>query len=212
MTNRAAVVAFYPPGVAQSYREGIRHRFETEVRSAHIANQIQTFQGRSFILADLTTSVSRHALEKFTSDFVQNLVGADKEMWHPDFTWPILLMGAEEPLPKLRAAPPARYSYKELELRARDFEDSLKHLCSVWMVTKIGIVQESVYLLFSEANVAGYGLTPDSVIKAIAARNAVIPGGTMHTEGHNFPVQLSAEFHTADQTLAPFWALTPDTA
>src|SRR5258708_2020294 len=82
LTNRAAVVAFYPPGVAQSYREGIRHRFETEVRSAHLADQIQTFQGRSFILADLTTSISRPVLEKFTTDFVQNLVRADKERWH----------------------------------------------------------------------------------------------------------------------------------
>src|SRR6266550_4597671 len=187
MTNRAAVVAFYPAGVAQSYREGIRHRFETEVRSAGIADQIQTVQGRSFILADLTTSVSRPALQKFINDFVQNLVGADKEMWHPDFTCPILLVGSEYPLPKLRANAPARYSYKELD--------------SVGKATKIGIVQESVYLLFSEANTAGYGLTPDSVIKAIAARNAVIPGGTMHTEGHNFPVQLSGEFRSGDEML-----------
>jgi multidrug efflux pump subunit AcrB len=201
MADRAAVVAFYPPGVAQTYREGIRHRFETEVRSAHIAEQIQTVQGRSFILADLTTSAGRPALEKFISNFVQNLVGADKEMWHPDFSWPILLVGSEDPLPKLQANAPARYSYKELELRARDFEDSLKQLDSVGKVTKIGIVQESVYLLFSEANTAGYGLTADSVIKAIAARNAVIPGGTMHTEGHNFPVQLSGEVRSGDEML-----------
>src|SRR5258708_26343779 len=65
MTNRAAVVAFYPPGVSQTYREGIRHRFQTEVRPPHIAEQIQTVQGRSFILADLTTSVGRPALQKF---------------------------------------------------------------------------------------------------------------------------------------------------
>jgi len=90
-------------------------------------------------------------------------------------------------------------------LRARNFEDSLKQLDSVGKVTKIGIVQESVYLLFSEANTTGYGLTPDSVIKAIAARNAVIPGGTMHTEGHNFPVQLSGEFQSGTRCSAPSW-------
>jgi len=206
MTNRAAVVAFYPAGVAQSYREGIRHRFETEVRSAGIADQIQTVQGRSFILADLTTSVSRPALQKFINDFVQNLVGADKEMWHPDFTWPILLVGSEDPLPKLRANAPARYSYKELELRARDFEDSLKQLDSVGKVTKIGIVQESVYLLFSEANTAGYGLTPDSVIKAIAARNAVIPAAPCTRKDTTFQSNCQANFRAGTRCSVPSWA------
>ncbi len=84
---------------------------------------------------------------------------------------------------------------------ARDFEDALKQLDSVGKVSKIGIVQETVYLLFSDANVTGYGLTPESVMGAIAARNAVIPGGTLRTEGRNFPVQLSGEFRNEDEML-----------
>ena len=194
LTNRAAVIAFYPPGVAQSYREVVRQRFETEVQAAHLAEQVQTRQGQSFILADLTTSTSQHALEKFVADFVRSIAGSDREMSHPDFTAPILLMGAEDPLPKIRASAPARYSYKQLELLARDFEDALKQLDSVGKVSKIGIVQETVYLLFSDVNVTGYGLTPKSVMDAIAARNAVIPGGTLRTEGRNFPVQISGEY------------------
>jgi multidrug efflux pump subunit AcrB len=201
LTNRAAAIAFYPPGVAQSYRETTRQRFETEVRAAHLAEQVHTRQGQSFILADLTTSSSRPALEKFIADFVRNVAGSDKEMRHPDFTAPILLMGAEDPLPKIRANAPARYSYHRLELLARDFEDALKQLDTVGKVSKIGIVQETVYLLFSDANVTGYGLTPESVMGAIAARNAVIPGGTLRTEGRNFPVQLSGEFRSEDDML-----------
>ena len=57
-------------------------------------------------------------------------------------------------------------------------------------------MQETVYLLFSDANLAGYGLTPEMVMSSISARNAVIPGGTMRTEGRNFPVQLSGEYKT----------------
>jgi len=200
-TNRAAVVAFFPPGVAQSYRESIRWRFETRLRTEHLADQVQTRQGQSFILADLTTAADRATLERFITEFVRQAAGTDKEMWHPDFTQPMLLMGAEDPLPLIRATAPSRYSYKDLELQARAFEDSLKQLDSVGKVTKIGIVQETVYLLFSEANVAGFGLTPEKVMNALAARNAVIPGGTLRTEGRNFPVQLSGEFRTEDEML-----------
>ena len=48
----------------------------------------------------------------------------------------------------------------------------------------------------SSSNIAGYGLTPQTVTDSISARNAVIPGGTMRTEGRNFPVQLSGEYKT----------------
>ena len=197
--ERAAVFAFYPPGVAESYRETIRQRFETEIRAAKLAGEIQTRKGLSFILADFTTPTNRPALEKFLTDFVRKISGSDKEMRHPDFTDPILLLGAEDPLEKLRASAPPRYSYHTLELLAREFEDDLKQLDSVGKVSKIGIVQEMVYLLFSGASVSGYGLTPESIMKAISARNAVIPGGTLRTEGHNFPVQISGEYGSEEE-------------
>ena len=114
-----------------------------------------------FILADLETSASRAELESFIADFTRTVTGTDRELFHPDFTPPILLMGDEDPLPQIRAHAPPRYSYRTLELLARDFEDELKQVESVGKVTKVAIVQESVYLLFSDANIAGYGLTPD---------------------------------------------------
>ncbi len=193
-TNRAAAVAFFPPGVAQSYREFIRQRFETEVRAEGLAESVQTVQGQSFILADFVTSAPRSELEQFISRFVRKVEGSDQEMRHPDFTAPLLLIGNENPLPQIRRNAPFRYGYRQLELLARDFEDELKQLDSVGKVSRIGVVPETVYLLFSDANVSGFGISPESVMAAIAARNAVIPGGTLRTEGRNFPVQLTGEF------------------
>ncbi len=140
-------------------------------------------------------------MEKFIADFTRNVTGTDRELFHPDFTLPILLMGDEDPLPQIRASVSPRYSYKTLELLARDFEDELKQVDSVGKVTKIAIVPETVYLLYSDANLAGYGLTPETISDSIAARNAVIPGGTLRTEGRNFPVQLSGEYKTEHDML-----------
>jgi multidrug efflux pump subunit AcrB len=192
-TNRAALAAFLPSMDANSM-EVLRGRFETAVRAAGLAKQVKTSQGHSFILIDLETAACRAELEHFIAEFTRSLFGTDRELWHPDFTQPILLLGDEDPLPQIRATAPPRYSYRTLELLARDFEDELKQVESVGKVTKVAIVQETVYLLFSDANLAGYGLTPDTVMSSIAARNAVIPGGTMRTEAHNFPVQLSGEY------------------
>jgi multidrug efflux pump subunit AcrB len=198
--NHAAVAAFLPSMDAYSM-EVLRGRFEVAVRSAGLAKAVRTTQGRSFILIDLERAASRPELERFIADFTRRFFGTDQELWHPDFTQPMLLMGDEDPLPQIRASAPPRYSYRSLELLARDFEDELKQVASVGKVTKVAIVQEAVYLLFSDANLAGYGLTPEKVKDAIAARNAVIPGGTMRTEGRNFPVQLSGEYKTEKDML-----------
>ena len=194
-TNHAALAAFLP-SMDENSMEVLRGRFEVAVRAAGLAKEVRTVQGHSFILADLETSACRADLERFIAGFTRTFMGTDRELYHPDFTRPILLMGDEDPLPQIRATAPPRYSYRTLELLARDFEDELKQVQSVGKVTKVAIVQETVYLLFSDANLAGYGLTPEMVKDSIAARNAVIPGGTMRTEGHNFPVQLSGEYKT----------------
>jgi len=207
-SNRAAVAAFLP-GISPGDRDVLSARLETALRAAGLGKQVLTAEGQSFLLVDLETSASRADLEKFLADFTRRITGTDRELYHPDFTQPILLMGDEDPLPQIRAHAPPRYSYRTLELLARDFEDALKQVGSVGKVTKVAIVQESVYLLFSDANLAGYGLTPDAVMGAIGARNAVIPGGTMRTEGRNFPVQLSGEYKTEHDMLGTVVGLSP---
>ncbi|MCL4789948.1 MAG: efflux RND transporter permease subunit, partial [Verrucomicrobia bacterium] len=199
-TNRAAIAAFLP-AVDAKFLETLRGRLEVAIRGASLVKQVRTAQGHSFILADLETTASRADLEKFIAEFTRTVTGTDRELFHPDFTQPILLMGDEDPLPQIRATAPPRYSYRTLELLARDFEDELKQVESVGKVTKVAIVEEAVYLLYSDADLAGYGLTPEGVMFSINARNAVIPGGTMRTEGRNFPVQLSGEYRTENDML-----------
>jgi len=199
-TNHAAVAAFLP-SMDENSIEVLRGRFEVAVRASGLAKEVRTTQGHSFILVDLETSACRADLQRLIAEFTRRFFGTDRELWHPDFAQPILLMGDEDPLPQLRATAPPRYSYRTLELLARDFEDELKQVTSVGKVTKVAIVQEAVYLLFSDANLAGYGLSPEMVKDSIAARNAVIPGGTMRTEGRNFPVQLSGEYKTEKDML-----------
>src|SRR4029077_15202814 len=58
-TNHAAVAAFFPPSISQSYRETLRGRFESAMRASGLAKEVRTIQGQSFILVDLQTSARR---------------------------------------------------------------------------------------------------------------------------------------------------------
>lgn len=199
--DRAAVFAFFPSSVAESYRAFIKQRFESFLAAERLGEDIQVSPAhRSYTLADFKTSASREQLQDFLKRFVRLVAGSDAEP-HPDFGGGIILMGNEDPLPAIRATATPRYSFRELEILADKLKDELKQVDSVGKVRKIGQVNEVVHLLFSIATVNGYNFSPDDVLRALAARNALIPGGIFRAEGQNFPVQLSGEFRSEDEML-----------
>lgn len=207
--GRAAVFAFYPAPVAESYRAVVKRTFETVLAAEKLGEDIKTHQGRSYIMGDFKTSATRRQLEDFLRKFVRMLAGSDSEL-HPDFGGGVVLMGDEDPLPAIRATSEPRYSYRELEVMADALKDELKEVGSVGKVSKIGNVDEVVYLLFSIATVNGYQLSPDQIIEALASRNAIIPGGTFRAEGQNFPVQLSGEFENENEILGAIVGVAGD--
>jgi multidrug efflux pump subunit AcrB len=190
--GRAAIAAFYPPAVSQSYRQRTRDLFLRTLAVRAMGTDVRPIQGESFILADFATTATRDDLRRFLAGFIRDVAGSDAEL-HPDFGPVIVLMGDEDPLPAFRTSAMPRYSYRDLEMAAEVFEDELKQIGSVGKVRKIGVVPEALYLMYSMREVAGRNLTSQQVMEWIAARNALIPGGTLSTEGQNFPVQLSGE-------------------
>ena len=204
--GRASVFAFFPPAVADSYRATVKQKFQAMLAAERLGEDIRTVQGTSYDLADFKTAASRGQLQDLLDRFIRSLAGSDAEL-HPDSAGGIILMGDEDPLPAIRATARPRYSFRDLEKAADSLKDALKQAGSVGKVQKIGNVNEVVNLLFSIAAVNGYSFTPDDVIHAVAARNAIIPGGTFRAEGQNFPVQLSGEFKDENEMLGAIIAL-----
>ena len=209
--GRAAVFAFYPPAIAESHREIIRQKFELALAGEQLGKDIKTYQGKSFILADFQTAASTGQLEQFIKQLSRDLVGTEAER-HPDLSLPVLLVGGEDPLPRLRAGTMPLYSYRELEKAAEMLEDQLKQVASVGRVRKIGNVSEEIDLLYSIPVLNDFHFSAEQVLKAIASRNAIIPGGTFRAEGQNFPVQLSGEFENEDAMLGTIVSTTDNGA
>ncbi len=199
-TGRAAIVGIFPPSISEQYRREIVARFQEFLMREGIGKDLVSYQSPSFSLCDFAIRTGRDDLERAVRRFTRDFAGTDGEL-HPDFGLPLVLIEGEDPLPQLRAKATPFYNYRELDILAEKLEDQLKQLPGTGKVRRIGSVSEQIDLLFSIPNVAGRNLTAMQAMQAIAARNELIPGGTLRAEGHNFPVKLTGEFKSEQDLL-----------
>jgi multidrug efflux pump len=207
VSKRAAVVAFFPAAISQTFREDLAQQFAQFIEKKRLGSDMHGVVGSSFLLADFASDQSRDAIRQWVADFKRSVGGTDAEL-HPDFGPPLILIGDEDPLPQIRATAMPRYSYRALEVAADELEDDLRQVASVGKTHKIGTVNEMVHLLFSLTTVNGYDLSTLRVIEMLQSRNQLIPGGTLRAEGQNFPVQLSGEFRNEKELLGAVVGVT----
>lgn len=84
----------------------------------------------------------------------------------------------------------------ELELKrfAEDFEQALKELSGVDEVRMAGIRERELWVEVDPYRMASYGLSLDSVARALSQRNLNLPGGKLKLDSGEFTVRTEAEF------------------
>lgn len=207
--GRAAAAVFYPPAVSRSLRDDRAQRFTEGLKRRGLAGDFAVADRGGLLLIEFATTANRAALEGYLGEFIRSLAGTDGEQ-HPDFPAPFFLLGDEEATPQVRAQAMPRHTYRTLEKVAEDFEDELRQIPDVGRTGRIAVVPEQIYLDYSSPKLAALQIARPQLANAIAARNAVIPGGTFRTEGLNLPVQVSGEFKSEAELLDTVVASSPD--
>ncbi|HET6373486.1 MAG TPA: efflux RND transporter permease subunit, partial [Candidatus Polarisedimenticolia bacterium] len=71
---------------------------------------------------------------------------------------------------------------------------TLLTLPTVSKVSRVGALEERVYLEYSQERLASYGVQTASLPDLLSARNVTLPGGTIEIEGKNLNIDPSGEF------------------
>ena len=206
--GRAAIVQFFPSSMSEEYRQFVTTRFAAAAQSNKDITDLRLNQGPSCSVAEFSTSLDRKMIEHMLSALAHNIFGSD-ELLMPDMEPPLIIMGGENVANQVRASAPPRYRYRELELMAKKLEDELKQIPSVGRVSKLGTVEERVFLYFSQAQAFGPGMAANEIINAIGIRNALIPGGILQTDLLNLPIELTGEFARRQELLNTVVGVTP---
>jgi hypothetical protein len=83
---------------------------------------------------------------------------------HPDVWDPIVILPGARVRETLKANAGAKYSYRELDDFTERIERAVRGAPEVSRVTRVGLLEEQVELLYSQDRIAGYGIVP-SVIR-----------------------------------------------
>ena len=202
--NRASVILCLPMSANKRLILLAVPQLEEDLRSRGAAKDARVLNGPGFIGIDFVTDWDDQAILSAIKKF--RLQNYGENPIHPDAWLPFVVRAASEVSVELKRVAGEKYSYRELD----DFTDDMaKALLAtartpdgpplVSKVTRSGILNEKIYLLYSQERLASYGVKPSNLQNVLNARNITFPGGQFTAGSKNVVLNPSGEFRSEDE-------------
>jgi multidrug efflux pump subunit AcrB len=170
--------------------------FEQQAEQVGILRTPRLIQGNGFIGVDGVSTANDASIHAFIQKFFQTQL--QRSELHPDAWDPIVIHDPRETPVRLALAAGDKYSYADLD----DFSDLIARTVQgapeTSKVEKRGVLPQMVYLEYSQARLAAYGLQPAALGRVLGARNIIAPGGALETGQQQIILNPSGQFENTD--------------
>jgi len=190
--QRVTLVQMLPPAVpTEILRRPVRVFTEMAV-AAGVFDDPRVVIGDGFLAVDAASDTGDGALKEYAERFIHDRL-RESEL-HPD-AWPIAVIRAPaDTESRLAAVAGDKYTYRELDDYTDLIARTLQTLPIVSKVTRTGLLNERVYLEYSQERLASYGVKVEALDDVLGARNITLPGGIIENGDKNLTVDPSGEF------------------
>ncbi|MCC3303343.1 efflux RND transporter permease subunit [Sneathiella sp. HT1-7] len=209
-SKRRSLIVVMPRDIALTTPGRNMDLFKDYLVKDGVASAIISMEGAGFIGLDLSTSLSDADLKKELRDFLHTKLA--QVSFHED-AWPAIVI--DDPAKTndiLQASPGGKYSYRELDDFSNLIIRNLQTIPLVTVVNTSGVVDERIFLEYSQDLLASYGLTPGDVSGAISARNSDISGGEFYASGSSVLVEPVGKYTSPDQIGGTAFTTSPSGA
>jgi multidrug efflux pump subunit AcrB len=90
------------------------------------------------------------------------------------------------------------FSMAEMRLAARDIRDRLYEIPGVRRIDLYGVHDEKIFLKFSSARLARFGITPREIVNTLVEQNVVLPGGQVSATEQDIVVSPTGTFRSLE--------------
>jgi multidrug efflux pump subunit AcrB len=202
--SRVTILHGIPSSVGLQSAARPLNMFARELTDEGVMRDIRLIIRPGFIGVDGVSSLDDNALVAYTRRFIVQRLRASE--FHPDAWAPVVIRKPEDTAARLATVAADKYSYKELDDYTDLIQRTLQTLPIVSKVDRSGLLDEQIYLEYSQERLASYGVSPSNLRNWLGARNITAPGGVLEVQGKTLTIDPSGEFrneHDIEDVLIP---------
>jgi multidrug efflux pump subunit AcrB len=166
-------------------------------KESGFASDVRVIEGEGFVGFDGKSDQNEQQLLALVQKFINERLQAAE--FHPDAWPPVIIHDPQETQTKLSAVAGDKYSYRQMDQFTDLIEKTLKTVPLVAKASRSGVLNEKVYLLYSQERLAAYGIQPKSLENAMSGRNISTPGGQVNVDGKNVSLDPTGEFKSESE-------------
>jgi multidrug efflux pump subunit AcrB len=192
--SRVAIVHGLPATVPADAVERPLRLFRDAATAEGVLRDIRPIAASGFVGVDGQSDLDDAALQAFVDRFVRDRLRASE--FHPD-SWPaIVIRDPRDAHARVAAAAGDKYTYRALDDYTDLITRGLKTLPMVSKVARTGLLQERIYLDYSQERLAAYGVKVSAIDELLGARNITMSGGVVEVGDKSLTVDPSGEFRS----------------
>jgi multidrug efflux pump subunit AcrB len=192
---RVSVIYAFPLSVAAG---PVRSNFESiaEIgRRNGTLNDLHFFDGPGYVGLDASTTFDDETIRQRGERLIQQ--NLHRSELYPDAWQPAIIRdpaGTEAQLAKVAGA---KYSYRQLDNYTDLIQRTLQGVPETSTVTRSGVLQEQIYLDYSQQRLAQYGYDPSKLKDILNAQNITLPAGSLEVGPQDLEINPSGLFPDA---------------
>ena len=189
--GRATVVVSFPQALATGVVERPARLLAQYIEEQGIGQAARVEMGAGFVAIDAAFSVDDGAVLEAVQRFIVERL--HRSEFHPDVWEPVVVRDPASVRDRLAAVAGDKYTYRDLDRFTDLIQKSVQTIPAASKVERAGVLQQRIYLDYSQQRLAAYGLHPSALPTLFATRNTQFPGGVLEVGSKNIAIDPSGE-------------------